>query len=322
MSEIIVESIENYGLSKKVKPKVQFSKVGIVGCGTEGQNIARMIATKGIDIVFIELNDELVSKSLKSIERELNNQIEHWGMTESEKKIIMSRIKGFITFDCLTGCDMVIESILTKNRELSLDISKGIFVKVEQFVSKDTIIATNASTQVITELASELQYKNRCVSLHFITNSPDAKLVEVVRGLYTSDEVYENTRKFLGLVGKQMIEVQESPGLLSVRMFVSIINEACEMLLERVGKLNDIDLTMREGLGLSLGPFEMSDSIGLDKVLRWMDNLYAEFGEIKYKASPLIKRLVRANQLGCKVHIGFYEYDENGLKRPRRDPLV
>ncbi|MBN2520301.1 MAG: 3-hydroxyacyl-CoA dehydrogenase family protein [Bacteroidales bacterium] len=322
MSEIIVESIENYGLSKKVKPKVQFSKVGIVGCGTEGQNIARMIATKGIDVVFVELSDELVNKSLKSIERELNNQIEHWGMTESEKRIILSRIKGYITYDCLTGCDMIIESILTKNRELSLDISKGIFVKVEQYVSKDAIIATNASTQVITELASELHHKHRCVSLHFITNSPDAKLVEVVRGLYTSDEVYENTRKFLGLIGKQMIEVQESPGLLSVRMFVSIINEACEMLLERVGKLDDIDLTMREGLGLSLGPFEMSDSIGLDKVLRWMDNLYAEFGEIKYKASPLIKRLVRANQLGLKVRIGFYEYDENGIKKPRRDPLV
>lgn len=314
MSEKLVESIENYGLSKKAKPQILFSKVGIVGCGTVGQNITLMIASKGIEVVFIELNEALIEYALKSIEKELNDQIDHWGMTESEKKLIMSRIKGYTSYDCLKGCDLVIESILSKSRELSIDIRKGVFINIEKNVSPQAIIATNSTTLVITELSSELEHKDRCVSLHFLTNTPDSRIIEVVRGLYTSDEVYNNVCKFIRLIGKRIIHVEESPGLLSVRMFVSIINEACEILLEGVGKMEDIDTVMRNGLGLSMGPFELSDKIGLDKVLRWMDNLYQEFGDIKYKASPLIKRLVRANQYGRKTRKGFYEYDENGKK--------
>ncbi len=310
----IVESIEKYGLSKKDKPKVLFSKVGIVGCGSVGQNIARMIASKGIELVFIELSDHNIEYAYKGIERELNAQIDHWGMTENEKKIIMSRIKGYTSYECLAGCDLVIEAILSKSRELSVDIRKGVFKNIEKHISQNAIIATNSTTLVITELSSELENKTRCVSLNFLTMAPESRIVEVVRGLYTTDEVYENVKKFVSLIGKRMIHVQESPGLLSVRMFVSIINEACEILLEGVGSMDDIDLTMRNGLGLTLGPFEFTDKVGLDKVLRWMDNLYTEFGDIKYKASPLIKRLVRANQLGRKTGKGFYQYDENGKK--------
>ena len=264
MAEIPVESIENYGLSQKSQPVVLFSKVGVVGCGSIGQNIALMIASKGMEVVFIELNEGLIQAAYKGIEQELNDRINHWGMTENEKKIIMSRIKGYTTYDCLKDCDLVIESILSKVRELSVDIRKGVFQRIEEHVSSNAIIATNSTTLVITELSSELEHKDRCVSLNFLINAPDARIVEVVRGLYTSDEVYENVCKFIKLIGKRLIPVQESPGLLSVRMFVSIINEACEILLEGVGKLEDIDLTMKTGLGLLLGPFEMSDKIGLD----------------------------------------------------------
>jgi 3-hydroxybutyryl-CoA dehydrogenase len=118
------------------------------------------------------------------------------------------------------------------------------------------------------------------------------------------------------MLGKEVIPVQESPGLISVRIFVALLNEACEVLLERVGNMEDIDKTMRIGLGLSLGPFETADKIGLDKVMRWMENLYIEFGDKKYIASPLIKRLVRANQLGRITGKGFYKYDELGRKTP------
>ncbi len=314
MSNVPVEPIEKYALSKKDKPKILFSKVGIVGCGSTGQSIARLISQHGMEVVFIELNEQAVKAAYEGIERELDVQIDHWGMTEGEKKAILQRIQGHTNYKYLAGCDLVIESILSKHREYSVDVRKAVFKNIEQHVSPQAIIATNSTTLVITELSSELEHKERCVSVHFISSLPDSRIVEVVRGLYTSEETYNNIKKFIKLIGKRSIPVEESPGLISVRMFVPIINEACEILMEGVGKMTDIDHIMRTGLGLSLGPFEMSDKVGLDKVLRWMDNLYQEFGDIKYKASPLIKRLVRANQLGRKTRKGFYEYDEDGKK--------
>ena len=192
---------------------------------------------------------------------------------------------------------------------------KGGFEKIlkniELHVDRDTIIATNSSTQVITELTADLTHKDRCVSFHFLTPEADARVVEIVKGLYTSQPVYENTMKFANLIGKMVIPVKESPGLLSTRLIVPFINEACEVLMEGVGKMEDIDTTMKVGFGLPLGPFEMADKIGLDKLIIWMDNLYKEFGERKYKTSPVIKKLVRAGHLGRKTGTGFYTY-KNG----------
>lgn len=316
MSEIVAEPIEKYGLSKKDRPKQLFSKVGIVGCGTVGQSIALMISQKELEVIFIELSEEKINYALCKIEQELDNMIEHWGMTESEKRAIISRINGYIGYEHLKGCDLVIESIRSKTRERRVSCRKEVFKNVEKYVSPDCIIATNSTTIVITELSSELEHKERCVSLHFLTNITNAKMIEVVRGLYTSDEVYEKVSQFIRMLGKEAIQVQESPGLISVRIFVALLNEACEVLMERVGSMEDIDKTMRIGLGLTLGPFETADKIGLDKVKRWMENLYNEFGDKKYMASPIIKRLVRANQLGRINGKGFYKYDESGKKTP------
>ncbi|MFP4060796.1 MAG: 3-hydroxyacyl-CoA dehydrogenase family protein [Bacteroidota bacterium] len=314
MGEVIVEQIEQFGLSKKNKPKQLFSRIGIVGCGSVGQSIARMISCKGLEVVFVEVSEAKIQQAYREIERELDRQIEHWGMTPTDKRSIMSRIKGTLEFKDLKGCDLVIEAILSRNRDLSIDIRKGVFKNIERHVDPGTIIATNSTTLIITELASELEHKERCVSLHFLTTARDARIIEVVKGLYTNEEVYQAVLKFVKLLAKTVIPVEESPGLISVRLFSVLVNEACEILMEGVGKKEDIDLTMRNGLGLSYGPFEMADRVGLDKVERWMDNLYREFGDMKYKASPLLKRLVRANQLGRKTGKGFYEYDENGRK--------
>lgn len=314
MAEMLIEPIDKYALSKKDQPKVLFAKVGIVGCGTTGQKIARMISCKGIEVIFLELSEEKIQQAFKGIENDLDSMINHWGMTESEKSGILSRITGTTKYEDFKGCDMVIESILSKIREFSIDVRKGVFKNIEPHVDSNTIIATNTTTLAITELSSELEYKERCVSMHFFTTMPGSQIVEVVRGLYTSDESYNNVIHFLKLLGRKVIPVEESPGLISVRLFVSLINEACEVLIEGVSSMKDIDLTMRTGFGMPLGPFEIADKIGLDKILRWMENLYNEFGDMKYKASPLIKRLVRANQTGIRVGKGFYHYDKNGKK--------
>jgi len=314
MAEMIIEPIENYGLSKKDRPKSQFAKVGIVGCGSTGQRIAIMIASRGIDVIFLELSETLIQNAISEISEDLENTINHWGMTSGEKRAILSRIKGTLDYANFADCDIVIESILSKTREDSREIRKKVFKNIENHVKSEAIIATNSTTIVITEFASELQYKDRCVSMHISTTSPDASIIEIVKGLHTSNITIENARKFAKLIGKDFILVDESPGLVTVRLAAPMINEACELLMEGVAKKEDIDFAMRNGMGLPLGPFEMADKIGLDRVIRWLDNMYIEFGDLRYKASPLIKRLVRANKLGRKTGSGFYEYDVHGDK--------
>jgi 3-hydroxybutyryl-CoA dehydrogenase len=314
MGEIIIESIENYGLSHKNPSRTLISKVGIVGCGSVGQSIALMISQRELEVVFVELSEERVSAAFTSMEQELDRMIGRWGMTPGEKRAILARITGYIGYENLRGCDLVMEVIRSKSREQRITCRKEVFKNIEKYVSPDTIIATNSTTIAITELSSELEHKERCVSIHFITSAPGSKMAEVVRSLYTSDEAFNKVEKFINMIGKTMVHVQESPGLISIRLFVTLVNEACELLMEGVGSKNDIDTTMRVGLGLSMGPFELADKIGLDKVERWMDNLYSEFGDIKYKASPIIKRHVRAHQFGRHTKQGFYAYDEAGKK--------
>jgi 3-hydroxybutyryl-CoA dehydrogenase len=265
-------------------------------------------------VVFIELSEEKISQAFIRIEKELDTMIEHWGMTPGEKRAIISRIKGYIGYEYLKGCDLVIETIKSKTREQRVICRKEVFKNIEKYVAPDAIIATNSSTIVITELSAELEHKDRCVSLHFLTSIPGSKMIEVVRGLYTSDEAFEKVNIFVKMLGKISIPVEESPGLISVRMFVSMVNEACDIMMEGVGLKQDIDMTMRIGFGLPLGPFELADKVGLDKVLRYMENLFGEFGDKKFKASPIIKKLVRAHQYGRISGKGFYEYDENGKK--------
>lgn len=313
MSESI-EKLEDYGLSKDTKPKTLFSLVGIVGAGSVGQNIARMVSSKGLDVILLDINQQKIDQAYVELAKELDRMIERWGMTNSEKLGILSRIKGTTDYGRFKECDIVIEAIKSSSREHSHDIRMQVLKNIESHVHENTIIATNSSTQVITELTADLIHKDRCVSFHFLTPEADARVVEIVKGLYTSQVAYENTIKFAHLIGKRVIPVKESPGIISTRLFVPLINEACEILMEGVGKMEDIDLTMKVGFGLPLGPFEMADKIGLDKILRWCENLYDEFGDLKYKSSPLLKKLVRANQWGRRTGRGFYEYNKEGAK--------
>jgi 3-hydroxybutyryl-CoA dehydrogenase len=309
-----IERLEDYGLSKDNKPKTLFSRVGIIGAGSVGQNIARMVSSKGLDVVLLDLNQEKIDQAFTDMAKELDRMIERWGMTNSEKLGILSRIKGTVDYSSFKGCDIVIEAIKSSSRDRTHDERSEIQKKIEMNVDRNTIIATNSSTHVITELTTDLTYKDRCLSFHFLTPEADARVVEIVKGLYTSQEAYENSMKFANLIGKKVVPAKESPGIISTRLIVPFINEACEILMEGVGSMEDIDLTMKVGFGLPLGPFEMADKIGLDKILRWCENLYDEFGDLKYKSSPLLKKLVRANQWGRRTGRGFYEYNKDGMK--------
>lgn len=312
--EIIHEPIEDFGLSKKGKTTTLFSKIGIVGCGLVGQNLARVASYYGLDVVFIEVSMEKIDEAYAGIIQMLDNRIEHWGLTESEKRAMLSRIEGSVDISRLAGCDIVVEAIRPVNRGMKIKERKEIFHQIEAVVDRNCIIATNSTTVIITELSSDLMYKDRCVSIHFFVSSPEARIIEVVKGLYTSEESYSKVCKFVGQINRAMVPVDESAGLISVRIFVVLLNEACEILMEGVASLENVDMTMKIGFGMRLGPFETADKMGLDKIVRWMENIYSEFGDIRYKPSPLIKKLVRAKHVGVSVGQGFYQYDEKGQK--------
>lgn len=313
-SEVIYEPIEDFGLSEKSRNKTLFSKIGVVGCGLVGQNIARVASFYGIEVVFIEVSEEKIREAYKNIEKVLDERIEHWGITSGEKRAILSRIKGTLDYQDLKGCDFVIEAIRAVDRGGKIKERKEIFRRIEEVVDPGCIIATHSTTIVITELSSDLKYRDRCISLHFFVNHQEARVIEVVRGLYTTDESYQKVCKFVSLINRKIVPVQESAGLVSVRIFVVMLNEACEILMEGISNIEDVDQLMKIGFGMRLGPFELADKMGLDKVLRWMDNIYNEFGDVRYKPNPYLRRLVRAKHFGIETGEGFYNYDENGKK--------
>ena len=312
MENMIIEHIEDFGLIKKEQQRTLFSKIGIVGCGKDGQNIARIASANGMDVVFIELSNERIENAYNRLGINLDRRIENWGMTQSEKKLILSRIRGSLDYKDLKDCDFVIEAIRAEASDRKITERKEVFKKVEDVVCPECIIATNSTTIIITELSSELKYRDRCVSLHFFVQSPEAKICEVVKGLYTSDEVYNKVLKFVKMVNRQAIPVEESAGLISIRLYTALLNEACEVLLEGVGAMVDIDSVWKVGFGMRFGPFELADILGIDKINRWMENLYSEFGDPRYMASPVIKKLNRAKRFGVHTCCGFYKYDQNG----------
>lgn len=301
--------LSEFSLGAQIKPKGDIQTVGIVGCGAVGQELTILISRSGIDVVFIDVSDERIKEIFEQINEQLDSIIHHWGITGSEKRLILSRISGYTSFSKLANCEIVIETISSRKPGTMLDIRKSIFQQIEKEVGPETVISSNISTLMISDLAAALQKPERAIGMQFIEPIEKTHIVEVVRGLRSSEVAYECASRFCRMLNKKVIEVHESPGNISTRMIIPMINEACELLMEGVASIQDIDETMREAAGNNSGPFELADRIGLDKILKYMDNLYAEFGEKKYKASPIIKRLVRANYLGRHVGKGFYNYE-------------
>ncbi|MCL2651101.1 MAG: 3-hydroxyacyl-CoA dehydrogenase family protein [Candidatus Azobacteroides sp.] len=312
MANPIIEPIESFGLSIKDRKKSLFSKIGVVGCGRDGRNIVRLTASAGLEVIFIEITQEKIDYAIDKLGKDLDTKIESWGLTPSEKRTIMGRITGSLNFEDLKDCDFVIECVRYDDQtgERSTQLRKEAFKELENVLSPKAIIATNATTVIISELASGLKHKERCVSLHFPIAHPDAKILEIVKGIYTSEEVYQKVLAFAKLIKYGTIDVHESNGLVSLRLMVILLNEACQMLMENVSSMESIDRLSEVVYGMRIGIFHMADIIGIEKMVALMEDMFNEYGDKKYKPSPILWRLFRTQQLGVSTNKGFYIYNE------------
>ena len=312
MAEII-EPIEEYGLSRKNKKRSLFSKIGVVGCGRDGRSIVSLTAQSGMEVVFVEVSEKRIEIALNDIEQGLDTKIENWGLTQSEKRGIMGRITGSLDYNDLKDCDFVIECIRYEtDGERSTELRKEVFKRLEEVLAPDAIIATNATTVIISELAADLMHKERCVSLHFPIGHPDAKLLEVVRGTFTSPEVIKKISLFAKLIKYTLAEIHESSGMVSMRLMVIMLNEACQIWMENIASMEDIDKEFTIIYGQRYGIFRLTDIIGIEKMVMLMEDMFHEYGDKKYKAAPILWRLYRSKQYGLTTRRGFYIYDEKG----------
>ncbi|MFP4471232.1 MAG: 3-hydroxyacyl-CoA dehydrogenase family protein [Bacteroidales bacterium] len=316
----MAEQLERFSLNKRMQQQGMLQKVGLIGCGSIGQEIALLVSQKGIEVTFVDVSDERIREIFARMEKELDERINRWGMTPGEKKLVLSRIVGSTDYNDISDCDIIIETIHSKRLGTSLEERKKVFKEVEKHVPRETVITSNTATLMISDLSSELEHSDRALGLHFISPVQKINIVEITRHVNTSKEAFEMVKKFAGMIGKKVIEVNESPGNISTRMIVTMINEACNILLEGVSTVPDIDEVMMEATGFEFGPFEMADKFGVDKILKWMENLYREHGESKYKPSPIIKRMVRAKMFGRRMGEGFYYWDGDN-KKPKPGPV-
>ncbi|MDD2283840.1 MAG: 3-hydroxyacyl-CoA dehydrogenase family protein [Paludibacter sp.] len=314
MAKIITEPIERYGLSKRNRKRTLFSRIGVVGCGIEGSEIATTAALNGMEVVFLEPNKEKIANAFSRIEAKLDQKITNWGLTLNEKKAILSRVQGTTSYVDFQHCDFVIEAIRYNNQtgERQVDERKKVFQQLEQVLEPDAVIASNVTTVVVTELASELKYPERCIGVHFMINTPGSQILEIVSGLHTSQETFDKVSKFARMINHQYISVMESSGLVSIRLFLTQLNEACQILMEGISNVEDIDKVLTVGYGHSQGVFRTADNMGIEKIVKLLNNLYEEYGNIKYKPSPVLLRMVRAKNYGVSTGKGFYVYDESG----------
>ncbi|WP_338055195.1 3-hydroxyacyl-CoA dehydrogenase family protein [Shimazuella alba] len=285
----------------------EIQHIAVIGGGTMGQGIAELCASKGYDVLLLEKTDELAQYAKGKIELSLDKKLSKWGITNAEKKMTLSRIIFSSQMDLLGEADFVIESVVE-----DMDTKKMIFQLCDEVCQKDVLLASNTSTLSLTEIAAATQRPDKVVGLHFVYPVTKRPLVEVVRGLKTSEESVTQLRTLLTSLQLTGVEVFESPGFVTTRMIVLFINEACNILMEGVAEASEIDFAMRNGYHFAYGPFEMADRFGLNSVLAALERLYREFGDAKFRPAPLLKKMVRAGHLGIKTGEGFFQYDKDG----------
>ena len=282
---------------------MSITTVGIVGAGTMGNGIAQACAVKGIDVVMVDIAQAAVDKGIATVGKSLDRLLQKEKITEADRDAALGRIKGSTSYDDLKKAQLVIEAA-TENHELKNKILK----QLDELLDPEVIIATNTSSISITQLAAVTKRPEKFVGMHFFNPVPMMALVEIIRGLQTSDATHDAVKELALKLGKSPITVKNAPGFVVNRILVPMINEAFFLLAEGLASPEDIDAGMKLGCNHPIGPLALADMIGLDVCLAVMDVYLTEFGDSKYRPCPLLKEMVAAGRLGRKTGQGVYTY--------------
>lgn len=277
--------------------------IGVVGAGTMGNGIAQVAARAGYNVILRDVKDEFLQRGMSAIDRSLQRDVDKERLLEDEKRAIMNRIRTVTEMEALSEASFVIEAVTE-----DLNVKREVFRALDELTGPEAVLASNTSSISITKLGAATRRPDKVIGMHFMNPVPVMKLVEIIRGIATSDETYQKVSQLTEKMGKTALECQDSPGFVSNRVLMPMINEAIFALYEGVATRESIDGIMKLGMNHPMGPLTLADFIGLDVCLAIMNVLYEGLGDPKYRPCPLLRRYVDAGWLGRKSGRGFYEY--------------
>ena len=283
-------------------------KIAVIGAGLMGSGIAQACAQAGLEVVNIDAFPSAIEKAKANLEALFTKKVAKGSMTAEKKAEILGRLTYSGSFDDVKEAAIIIEAVPEK-----IEIKKDTFKKVDEAAKPDTLIVSNTSGLSISEIASVTNRPDKVMGVHFFYPAPVMKLVELVRGLATSDDTYRKVKEFAGQIGKTTVDAPEYPGFMVNRILVPMQNEAAFMVMEGSSP-EDVDNAMKLGCNHPMGPIELTDFVGIDTMLATMTGLYNGFHDSKYRPCPLLETMVKAGHLGRKTGQGFYKYDEKGNK--------